>query len=603
MKNFQMGRRSIVVVLLAVLSSPPSTGFSQKVQKPERSPSTSKANKTHAWRLQILQRELPRLADSALALKNLELRVETLATLADLLWEHDPGYARDLFQRSYDLLRSIKPANDKSQSTDDATSALPASKLITLYVRFFSKVGKHDSAWKEQLVANAPEFLSTPGVARNTDLHTAHLLLVEKDSKAFDFIEAGISQPASGLANTMQVLDLLMRVRQLDSQKADQLFLQVLRSFEGQSGTSADDLLTIGNYLFTGRPPGNTPEDKVLISPVFVGTVAFHADISYDRSGISPEIVERYLRSAASILTRRVDSEAIVLQNRAAAFLLLPKSRRFAPDLVSILGNLSTGIDPRRTNSVEARSTSPEPSGPQTLQSVIDTFEAIKDPAKADEYCLRMIWSYYLAADFKSAAELTNRMRSPEVRERLSFLISIGKAIDFLKKGDFNSARLQTQRLPTGKERGFLWFAAAARLIEKGDVQSGRIAIDSGLADARKTDPSIKASLLLLGSELISPIDSAAGLSILSEALNVINALDSDDNDPLRFDRFVRVKVGSQSATFPIDVDGFKVGTVAGAFKVPVSKDPEGVLTLILQLKNEYVRSSALVAFLSELTR
>ena len=68
-----------------------------------------------------------------------------------------------------------------------------------------------------------------------------------------------------------------------------------------------------------------------------------------------------------------------------------------------------------------------------------------------------------------------------------------------------------------GKERSYLWFATAARFIEKGDVQSGRNAIDRGLADA-------------------------------------------------------------------------------------LSKDPDGALTLILQLKNEYVRSSALVAFVSELT-
>jgi hypothetical protein len=37
-----------------------------------------------------------------------------------------------------------------------------------------------------------------------------------------------------------------------------------------------------------------------------------------------------------------------------------------------------------------------------------------------------------------------------------------------------------------------------------------------------------------------------------------------------------------------------------GALKVPLSKDPNGVVTLILQLKNEYVRSLALLAFVAE---
>jgi hypothetical protein len=62
----------------------------------------------------------------------------------------------------------------------------------------------------------------------------------------------------------------------------------------------------------------------------------------------------------------------------------------------------------------------------------------------------------------------------------------------------------------------------------------------------------------------------------------------------------VRIKVGSQSATFLTDIKGAKAATMKGAIKVPLSKDPDGVITLILQLKNEYARSSALLAFVAE---
>jgi len=593
-------KHSTVGALLVLFVGLPAHGGPQNTQKVQRTSRISEVRKSQAVRLQILQRELPKLADSALALKNLELRVETLTSLGDQLWSHDAAGARQLFQKSYDLLRSIQPADERAKS-DETNAKLPRSTLVRLYVRFFSQLAKHDAEWKEQLLKDAPEFLSAPETARNLDLNTAHLLLEEKNSKAFDFLEAGVSSPASGLANTMQVLDLLIRFRELDTKKADQLFLQVMRQFESQSVTAADDLMTIGNYLFTGRPPTNTPEEFVIISPVFVGRVAFHADISYDRPGISPEIVDRYLRSSTSVLMRQVD-ETTAPQYHAAAFLLVPKARRFAPDLVPVLSNLSNDIDPKRTNSVEARSIPPEPSGPQSLESVVEALEKIQDPSKRDEYCLRMIWSFYLAADFKSAATLVDRISSSEIREKLSGLVPIGQAINSLEKGDLNTARLQTQKLSASKERSFLWFAIAARMIEKGDVQSSRVAIDSGLADARRTDGSVKASLLLLGSELTSNIDFAAGSNILSEALNVINALDSELIDPLRFDRFVRVKAGSQSAIFSTDISGFKSGTVAGAFKVPVRRDPDGVITLILQVKNEYVRSSALLAFVSELT-
>ncbi len=598
-----MGKRSIVIAVLALFASLPLTGQQPNGQKPRRTSKVSEAKKTQSDRLQILQQELPKLAGSALSFKNLELKVETMGRLADLVWSVDADGGRLLFQKTYELLRSIEPAVDRQQGkSDEESSKLPRGKLIALYVRFFSLVAKHDSTWKEQLLKDAPEFLSSPGVARNLDLSTADFLLQEKDPKAYDFIEAGTSNGVSGLANTLQILDLFRRFRELDATKADQLFSQLIRQIERQGDISADDLLTIGNYLFTGRPPNPEPEERILITPVYVGSVAFHADISYDRPGRSPELVDAYLRSSVAILTRPAPSEAILLTNRAAAFLLLPKARRFAPDLVPILSNLSSVIDPKRTNSVEARSSAPEPVGPQSLESVMETLDTIKDPTRKDEYCLRAIWSFYIAADFESASALTNRMGSAEIREQLSSLISIGRAINSLQKGDLDSARLQTRRLHPGKERSFLWFAIAARMLDKGDVQNGKIAIDNGLVDARRTDGSVKASLLLLGTELTSGIDFAAGSNLLSEALTVINTFDSDLNEPLRFEKFVRVKVGSQSATFSTDVSGFKSGTVRGAFKVPLSRDPNGAISLILQLKNEYVRSSALLAFVSELT-
>ena len=255
-----MGKRWIILALLVLLITLPVAGPLHG-QKPPRTSKTSSFRKTPEERLQILQQELPQLADSALALQNVELKIETLGRLADLTWSHDTLGARQLFQRSYELLRSIEPADDRSQSKpNDSTARLQRTKLIGLYIRFFSRIAKHEPAWKEQLLKDAPEFVRDPGVARNLDLNTASLLLQERDPKAFDYIESGISNPVGGLANTMQVLDLLMKFRQLDAKKADQLFVQFMRQMESQSVTTADDLLTIGNYLFSGHPPTGHPE-------------------------------------------------------------------------------------------------------------------------------------------------------------------------------------------------------------------------------------------------------------------------------------------------------------------------------------------------------
>jgi hypothetical protein len=211
-----------------------------------------------------------------------------------------------------------------------------------------------------------------------------------------------------------------------------------------------------------------------------------------------------------------------------------------------------------------------------------------------------MIWSFYEKEDFESARALNERMSSLEARTRVSEIISIRQAITSLQAGDLDSARSQARKLPQDEQRAFLWLTIGAKLIEKRSFNSARPAIESGLADARKTEGAAKASLLLLGSELLSTVDFPGSTFILAEAVEAINSLGPEVSDPLRLNRFVRIKVGSQSATFLTDIKGAKAASINGAIKVPLSKDPDGVVTLILQLKNEYARSSALLAFVAE---
>lgn len=554
-----------------------------------------------ADRLQVLQREFPKLADSALALKNVELKIWTLASLADLRWPTDPVSARALFQKTYGLLRGIEPAANQQQARSVDADKLPQGKLITLYVVFFSFVGKHDPAWKDELVNSAPEFFRNPGMARNIDSNTANLLLKENNTKASDFIEATISGGVSGFANSMQVLDMLFRLRRIDIAKADQLFLKVLDQLASQSSTSADDLFTIGNYLFTRSATAPVIDQEMLmVSPVFVGSVSFHADISVDRPGIRPELVEEYLRLCVAVLSRPVTDETTLSQHKAAAFLFLPKARRYAPQYVPMLTTLSAGIDPRRTNSAEARASGSEQTLAPDVDAIIKHLDTMKTSVERDEYCLRMIWSFYENGDFQSARALSERMSSLETRAQISEVISIRQAINALQGGDIESARLQARKLAPDEQRAFLCLAIGAKLIEKRSLSDARFAIEAGLNDARKTEGTARASLLLLGSELLSIVDFQGSTFVLEEAVRAINDLDPEATDPLRLNRFVRIRVGSQTATFLTDIQGAKNATLKGAIKVPLAKDPDGVVTLILQLKNEYARSSALLAFVAE---
>src|SRR5215203_2970848 len=110
-----MRKFCLILVLVSLLNVLSSIGNALNVQKSQRSLKGSDLRQSQATRLKLLQQELPKLTGSALALKNPELKIETLAQLADLLWDHDSEGARDLFEKTYELLRSIEPADDRAQ--------------------------------------------------------------------------------------------------------------------------------------------------------------------------------------------------------------------------------------------------------------------------------------------------------------------------------------------------------------------------------------------------------------------------------------------------------------------------------------------------------
>ncbi len=598
--------RFINVILLLLVFSLLSTTFPSQAQSVSRKSNKSKIKPVSAPdNSEKTHRQISRLAENALSLRNVELRVRTVVGLADLYWKYDEKYGRQLFLKAFDVLKSTQPTESGALAApEDTTAAMPTvtkNKLISLYVRFFAHLAKHDSELQQKLFRDSQiDLLATLDLGRSMELSAASMLLLENDSKAFDFISKGIGGGIGGHLSSMQFLDLLMRSRVQDEQRADQLFVQVLDQLASQGTTSADDLLTIGNYLFTS--PQSLAGDygnKTVVSPVFVGRIAFHADISVDRPGIQPPIVQKYLRTAVNILSRPNADDAVNLQNRAAAFLLLPKARRFAPELLAAFGALASGLEGSRTNSTEAGNTEPAPASVPDLETVMATLEKIKDPNRQNEYCLRMIALFYVREDFKSARTLTDKLPLLSTREQLLDLISLREAVVAFQSGNLSLATLRARKLTPSPARSFLWFAIARTLIQKKDLPAARAAIDEGLEDARRTDGSTRASLLLLAAELVGKFNSSEGTGVFDEALKALMAIDSNSNDPLRFDRVVRIKMGSQSVIFNTNVKGINPGSLGGAVGPLLARDPEGMPFSLLQLPNEHLRSSAILALAS----
>ena len=591
----------ILIWLFSVAGSPTRPQDVPRKSTP-RPVSDSPVSSARSKRSVVLQ-QVPRLANEVLTFSNVELRVRTLIGLADILWKRDEADARQLFVKAFEVLRSIEESGGQSSgSAEQSTTTLPRNKLRALFVVFLTHLGSHDVRWQQKLIDDSKiEILQdVPELSTSLDFETANMLLTEKDPRGIDFIAKGLGAEISGFSKSLQVLDLLLSARSQDENRADQLFLQALGRIESQSRMSADDLLVLGNYVFTSSAIAVSVIDvapTTAISPTHVGGVGFHAGVPLDRQGVSPEIVRAYLLTAIKILTRPTADRIESGQNRAAAFLLLPKAQRFAPDLANSFGSLASGISETERLTSETTSDS-GPSRDLELNTVLERIDKIKDVNERDVYCLRMVKVFYSRQDFGVARKLTERISTNAMREQVEDLISFREAVSSFLRGDLSQATEQAKKLSSSSRRGLLWFAISKALIKRGDLAGGKMAIAAGLDDARKAEPPDKASLLLLAAELLASIDLGESATVFDESLKALNSIPAKSLDFLRFDQVVRLKVGSQLVVFETNVGSTNTGSLRGALKQLFASDPQNITASLLQLNNEYVKSSAILALL-----
>lgn len=533
----------------------------------------------------LVEEQLTRLGTDALAISSPDIRIPTLAALGDTIWKKDELYSRQLFTRAVECLRSFA-----------ATSSDDKRQFGLLQADLLTRISKHDRPWGQRLVAE----LKAESLGANLDLNVANMMLNEKDPGAAEFLNKGIASGIDGFSKSMRILDLLLRMRSVNKGMADSAFLNAVDQIGQLSKTKADDLFTIGNYLFTTPRiiSADVDSNRVLLTPVYVGTISFHADISLDRPEVEPALVAGYLDRATAILAIPSEDPNVSAQNRAAAFLLIPKAQRFAPKLIPVLTTLASGVDATRTNSTSAATAAGLPgptSEPITIDSVLARVEETKDPVKRDEYCLAMVAQFHGKNDFTAARTLTEKLGPAPLREQLTQLIDFREVVAKYQSGDLDNARNKTWSLPLTASRVSLSLGIVDAYLKKGDKNSANLTFDSAVKDIQKLNGTSQASLYLAASEVASRLDPLVAQSIFNDAMRSVSNLDTASRDPLRLDTFVRLTVGSRTVQFMTGVKGAPTGSLAGALKPAFSRDPQATLNATLQLKNDYLKGSAIV--------
>ncbi|MBD0371545.1 MAG: energy transducer TonB [Pyrinomonadaceae bacterium] len=257
------------------------------------------------------------LAEKTLALKDVTAKTMGAALIAGALWREDETYARQLFQKAL----AFTTVSDTENQT--LLSGLRQKVLVL--------VAKHDALWAKRLIdssgGSSSESLSQ---RRETNIETARGLINVEPDTAIDFalrsLQGGVSD---------SFIWFLKELKKSNETAANKLFLQCLMLLARQPVTDVSQFTSLGTYIFTS--PKLEGDDSTNLIFTRVGDIGI-IDITAERPGTQPALVRAYLEAALEVLTRAMSSPDQQQPSYALGDLLLPKARKFAPDLVAPIG-------------------------------------------------------------------------------------------------------------------------------------------------------------------------------------------------------------------------------------------------------------------------
>lgn len=554
-------------------------------------------------RAQALQ-EVRGLADHALKLKNPEVKVRTLVQLADILWAKgaDEPYARQLFLDTHGLLKGMQPSKASAAATaEDKDSKLPADKYNRLQTLLLQRLTRHDAPLAQRLTDEGAVTLSAGGdIKLEENISLANELIRKGQyAEASRHAEQALVGRLSGVHNLIMLVTLLNDLRKSDVRASDNVFLKALAQLKVQPGVSADDVLLIGNYLFTGAGVPEHLRSRVFISPARVGDTHLRADISVDRPNLMPAVVRAYVAVATETLGRAPADANDAKLKAAAAQLLLPKARRFNPDLVGRLSAIAAGGGGNNTAEMQAAAAgNSESRGKATdVETVLREVEGLADKDARHKFILERFRYFYLKRDFAAAPAVADKSQDSDLRGRLADLVSFAQAAPLLEGGQVETAEQAALRLGSPSLRHLLGLGVARAYVKRGETVAAENAISAVFKDTRGGAMSAQQFYPLLNAvEMLAPVDASSAARRLSDLVAVFNAAEAKDAESPPNKLLETVRYKDYSIVIPVSVPGVNPGNFYLALRPLTLNDPRGTVAAVLEIKNETVLSEGMQA-------
>jgi len=440
------------------------------------------------------------------------------AQIADVLWQFDEAFARDVFRWSFEAV-SRPVSGELDESGRRAYTARQASSIR----RVLTHIGTHDRSQAEVLLRSLQrETQSSSTSYRSSNVHSELLLQVALELAATN-PEQALQLGLLSLSSTHISPDfgrLLFAMSNASKTSADKLFRAALMTWRRNDFVYDTVLISLVNYLFSSNGtlhPDATVADAKLLANYFVDA-AWRQARGSDAASL-PEATAMFYS---------------LLQVRGLPIVSKYAPERF-PELQGQMRELASGLTATQMQRTTLLQTTQQQQVTIANRNTYDIDEQIERANKEKDSDVRdsllnSVAHSLMREDSERALKIAAMIDAAEVRREAENDIYLALVQKLLRAGSYDEARKNARKLDRPELQAKVLIELAKKVVSARDTVSGLELLAESAEVISKSDATPDKAIILLSiAQQFSKVDSIRGFEFLENAIKVINQLKPED--------------------------------------------------------------------------
>lgn len=444
------------------------------------------------------------------------------AQIADVLWQFDETFARDVFRWSFETVSRPAPG-ELSESARAAYTARQASSIRQV----LTSIGTHDRKQAEALLKNLQEEKQSSSASSGPGNVNSELLLQIALELAATNPEQALQLGVLSLSGTHISPDfgrLMFAMGNANKTLADRLFRAALMALRRNDFLYDSVLISLVNYLFSSNGtlnPDASIADAQLLANYFVDA-AWHQ--ARGNEGVS-------LPDASAMFYSLVQVRGLPIVSK-----YLPQ--RF-PELQGQMRALASGLTAaqmQRTTLLQATQQQQNTIANRDTYDIDEQIERAtkeKDPDVRDSL-LDSVAHSLMREDSDRALEVAAMIDAVEVRREAENDIYLALVQKSLRAGSYDEARKTARKLDRPELQAKVLIELANKVLSNRDTVLGLELLTESSEVISKADATPDKAIAMLSiARQLTKVDSIRAFEALGNAIKIINQLKPEEQ-PVR---------------------------------------------------------------------